>query len=58
MGFSDNWGHGLSGSAGNYSQAQQEWAAERGYVASGLSYSFLYGQWYKWDAADGCGTTG
>lgn len=56
MGFSYNWGHGLIGEAGNYTEAQQEWAAERGYEAAGYSGSFLYGQWYDWDAADGCGT--
>lgn len=54
MGFSYNWGHGLAGEAGNYTQAQQEWAAERGYEESGYSRSFLEQQWFYWDAADGC----
>lgn len=58
MGFHLDWGYGLVGSAGDYTQAEQEWAAERGYIASGYSWDFLNGQWYKWDAADGCGTTG
>lgn len=48
----------IAGNPANYSQAQQEWAAERAWAANGYSYGFLYGQWYEWDAADGCGTTG
>lgn len=58
MGFHYNWGYGLAGNAGAYSQHDQEWAAERGYAASGYSYHFLYQQWYEWDGAAGCGTTG
>jgi hypothetical protein len=48
----------VSGDPANLSQAQQEWAAEKAWAANGYSYGFLYGQWYEWDAADGCGTTG
>ena len=53
-----NWLGFIKGDAANYPQAQQEWAAERAWAASGYSTSFLYGQWYAWDNADGCGTTG
>jgi hypothetical protein len=56
--MSDGWLGYISGRASDLSQAQQEWVAERAYAASGYSYLFLYGQWYKWDDADGCGTTG
>jgi hypothetical protein len=47
-----NW-YGLS-NAGYYTQAQQEWTAERAWQAHGYSWSFLNDQWFKWDAADGC----
>ncbi len=53
-----NWLGYIHGNAGNMAQADQEWAAERAWAANGYRYSFLYGQWYAWDAADGCGTTG
>ena len=56
--MSYNWLGYISGDAANYSQAQQEWAAEKAWAANGYSSSFLYGQWYEWDNADGCGTTG
>jgi hypothetical protein len=51
-----NWGYGIVGDAGNYSQTEQEWAAERGYRASGYSSSFIYGQWLEWEhgAGDKC----
>ncbi len=52
------WGYGTSYDAAVDSQATQEWGAERAWAANGYRYSFLYGQWYKWDNADGCGTTG
>ncbi len=48
----------VRGDAGNLSQADQEWAAEKAWAANGYRYSFLYGQWYRWNNADGCGTTG
>lgn len=48
----------LSGDPARHSQAEQEWAAERAWRDSGYSYSFLAGQWYDYDNADGCGTTG
>jgi hypothetical protein len=52
------WGYGIYDAAA-VSQAQQEWAAERAWAASGYSYSFLAGQWYDYDGAGGaCGTTG
>jgi len=47
-----NW-YGVA-NAGYLTQAQQEWAAEKAWRASGYSYSFLYGQWFEWDNADGC----
>lgn len=47
-----NW-YGLA-NAGTVSQAAQEWVAEKAWKANGYSYSFLYGQWFKWDNADGC----
>lgn len=53
-----NWMKLIPGNAGNLSQADQEWAAEKAWAQNGYSYSFLYGQWYQWDNADGCGTTG
>jgi hypothetical protein len=46
-----SWGYGIVGDAGNYSQAQQEWAAEHGYQHGGIP--FLYQQWFKWDNAAG-----
>jgi len=49
-----NWGYGIVGAASNYSQAAQEWAAERAYEASGRSRSFLIGQWLEWDGAYEC----
>jgi hypothetical protein len=51
------WGYGIYDAA-LVSQAQQEWAAERAFAASGYSYSFLAGQWYDYDGGAGCGTTG
>lgn len=48
----------INGNPASYTQAEQEWAAEKAWAANGYSYSFLYGQWYEWDNADGCGTTG
>jgi hypothetical protein len=48
----------IAGDPAAHSQAEQEWAAERAWAANGYSYGFLYGQWYEWDNADGCGTTG
>lgn len=53
-----NWMKLIHGNAGNLSQAEQEWAAEKAWAANGYSYSFLYGQWYAYDSADGCGVTG
>lgn len=53
-----NWLGYVRGDAGSLSQADQEWAAERAWAATGYRYSFLVGQWYEWDNADGCGTTG
>lgn len=47
-----DWGYGIVGAASNYSQSQQEWAAERGYAASNYSSSFLYGQWFNYDNAE------
>lgn len=44
----------ISGNPSTHSQMEQEWAAEIGYRNSGYSYSFLYGQWFEWDYADGC----
>lgn len=49
-----NWMKQLAGPASNYSQVEQEWAAERAWAANGYSYSFLYQQWFAWDNADGC----
>lgn len=53
-----NWMRIINGNAGDYPQRVQEWAAHRAWVANGRSYSFLVQQWYAWDDADGCGTTG
>ena len=53
-----NWMRLIPGDAGDLSQAQQEWAAEKAWSQNNYRYSFLYGQWYAWDNADGCGTTG
>lgn len=39
------WGYGTSYYANNDSQYTQEWAAERGYAASGYSSTWLNGQW-------------
>jgi hypothetical protein len=39
------WGYGTSYHASDDSQLTQEWAAERGYAASGFSRSWLFGQW-------------
>jgi len=58
LAMSWGWLGYIRGAASDYPQAAQEWAAERAWAAAGYSYSFLYGQWYEWDAADGCGTTG
>lgn len=46
-----DWGNGIVGDAGNYSQSQQEWAAERGYRQGGIP--FLYSQWFDYDNAAG-----
>jgi len=43
------WGYGTSYYASADSQYTQEWAAERGYQASGYSRSWLLGQWYHPD---------
>ncbi len=48
----------VNGDAGNMTQAAQEWAAENAWRDYGYTYGFLYGQWYRWNNADGCGTTG
>jgi hypothetical protein len=48
----------LNGNPAALTQAQQEWAAERAWAASGYSYAFLVSQWYAYDAAGVCGTTG
>lgn len=53
LGMMTSWGHGIVGVAGNYTESEQEWAAERGYAASGYSYSFLYGNWYEWEYGKG-----
>lgn len=39
------WGYGTSYHASDDSQLTQEWAAERGYRASGYSHTWLMGQW-------------
>lgn len=44
-----NWGYGIVGYAYNYSQLQQEWAAEKGYRAHGYSRTWLLGQWAHYD---------
>lgn len=44
-----NWGYGIVGYAYNYSQLEQEWAAERGYKANGYSHTWLTGQWAHYD---------
>lgn len=49
-----NWMGVIKGRASDYSQAVQEWAAEKAWAANGYSYSFLYQQWFAWDNADGC----
>jgi len=43
------WGYGSSYYASNDSQWTQEWAAERGYRASGFSRAWLMGQWAHYD---------
>ena len=53
-----DWLGYVNGNAALLSQQEQEWVAERAWAASGYSYSFLVGQWYAWDNAAGCGTTG
>lgn len=53
-----DWGYGTSHHASDDPQIVQEWAAERAYKASHYSYSFLYGQWFEWDNADGCARYG
>lgn len=53
LGMQTNWGYGIVGVAGNYSQYDQEWAAERGYAASGYSSNWLYGQWFEWEYGKG-----
>jgi hypothetical protein len=52
------WLGWISGNPADHSEAEQEWAAENAWRSSGYAYNFLYGQWYEWDNADGCGTTG
>lgn len=44
-----DWGYGTSYLASADSQRTQEWAAERGYQASGYSRSWLLGQWFHPD---------
>jgi hypothetical protein len=39
------WGYGTAYYASDSSQVEQEWAAERGYRASGMSTRWLWGQW-------------
>lgn len=41
--------YGLKGDPAHYTQAQQEWAAERGLVANGYSHSWVIGQWAHYD---------
>lgn len=49
-----NWLRLIKGRASDYSQAVQEWAAEKGYQANHYSQSFLIDQWLKWDGAYYC----
>lgn len=52
-----NWFHQIKGAASNYSEAEQEWAAERAYMqyrTRSARISFLNGQWFNYDDADGC----
>jgi hypothetical protein len=49
-----NWFGLIKGKASDYSQAVQEWAAEKAYKANHYSESFLDGQWFKWDGAYYC----
>lgn len=44
-----DWGEGIEGYAYNYSQIQQEDAAEAGFKASHYSTAWLMGQWYHPD---------
>jgi Transglycosylase-like domain len=48
----------VNGNPADLTEAQQEWAAEKAWAAYGYSLAFLYGQWYDYDGASGCGTTG
>jgi hypothetical protein len=43
------WGYGTSYHASDDSQYTQEWAAEKAFVANGLSQLWLLGQWYHTD---------
>lgn len=52
------WGYGTSYHASDDPQYVQEWAAENAWAANHYSYSFLVGQWYAYDGASVCGTTG
>lgn len=56
--MSQGWFNMFKGSAGYFSQAQQEWFAEKAYAANGYSWSFLNQQWFKWDNADYCAKYG
>lgn len=49
-----NWFGVISGKASDYSQAVQEWAAEKVYAKQSDKAGFLNGQWFNYDAADGC----
>lgn len=49
-----NWFGLINGRASDYPQATQEWAAERAWAANHYSYSFLVGQWFRYDGASGC----
>lgn len=49
-----NWMKKIRGRASDWPQAVQEWAAETAWAENHYSYSFLYGQWFAYDDADGC----
>lgn len=51
--MSFGWLNLISGDPADYSQYEQEQAAETGYAASNYSSSFLYGQWFNYDGAAG-----
>ena len=46
------WGYGTSYHASDDSQLVQEQAAERAYAASNYHQSFLWEQWFNYDAAE------